>query len=91
MRIAQINNNAGAGSILAEQQRKDGHEVEVFVLNKITHKQFGGRKFNYCSPFDIFRISTGDLSVENLTDALIFLIGWIVCAYEWPFRLSHYF
>jgi len=59
MKIAQINNIAGVGSILAEQQRKEGHEVEVFVFNEIAYKQFGGRKFNYYSPFDrwkIFRI-----------------------------------
>jgi hypothetical protein len=33
MKIAQINNTGGIGSILARQQRKEGYEVEVFVFD----------------------------------------------------------
>ncbi len=56
MKIAQINNTGGIGSILAKQQRKEGYEVEVFVFDEITYKQFGGRKFNYNSPFDKWKM-----------------------------------
>jgi glycosyltransferase involved in cell wall biosynthesis len=50
MRIAHINNISGVASIIAKQQRKEGHNIEVFVFNKIIYKQFGGTKFNYYLP-----------------------------------------
>lgn len=59
MKIAHINNTSGIGSILAEQQRREGHEVDVFVFNDRIFKQFGGSKLNYWSPLDrwkLFRI-----------------------------------
>ncbi|MFZ0220287.1 MAG: hypothetical protein WAM42_01170 [Candidatus Nitrosopolaris sp.] len=50
MRIAHINNTSGVASIIAEQQKTEGHDVDVFVFNKIIYRQFGGKKFNYYSP-----------------------------------------
>ena len=50
MKIVHINNTAGVASVLARQQNKTGHTAEVFVFNSATHKQFGGRKFNYRWP-----------------------------------------
>jgi hypothetical protein len=47
MKIAHINNTSGVASELSQQQKSDGHESEVFVFNKLTHRQFGGNKFNY--------------------------------------------
>ena len=51
MKIAHINNTSGIASIVAEEQKKLGHEVDVFVFNKIIHSQFGGIMINYKSPF----------------------------------------
>lgn len=51
MKIAHINNIAGIASIIAKEQRKYGHQVDVFVFNKIIHSQFGGIMTNYRSPF----------------------------------------
>ena len=59
MKIAHINNTSGIASIVAEQQRREGHEVDVFVFNDRIFKQFGGSKLNYWSPLDrwkLFRI-----------------------------------
>ncbi len=50
MRIAHINNISGVPSTIAENQKKQGHSVDVFVFNDIIHKQFGGTKVNYRSP-----------------------------------------
>ena len=52
MKIAHINNISGIASIIAEQQKRDGHEVDVFVFNDTIFKQFGGSKLNYWSPLD---------------------------------------
>ena len=52
MKIAQINNTAGIGSIIAEHQNRQGHLSEVFVFNRTIHRQFGGNKLNYWSPLD---------------------------------------
>jgi hypothetical protein len=52
MKIAHINNTSGIASIIAEQQRIEGHEVDVFVFNDTIFKQFGGSKLNYWSPLD---------------------------------------
>lgn len=51
MKIAHINNISGIASIIAKEQRKHGHQVDVFVFNKIIHSQFGGIMTNYRSPF----------------------------------------
>jgi glycosyltransferase involved in cell wall biosynthesis len=59
MKIAHINNTSGIATVLAKQQRREGHEVDVFVFNDKTFKQFGGNKLNYWSPLDrwkLFRI-----------------------------------
>lgn len=50
MKIVHINNISGVASEISQQQRLDGHESEVFVFNKSTHRQFGGSKFNYYWP-----------------------------------------
>jgi hypothetical protein len=50
MKIVHINNTAGVASVLSRQQNKTGHTAEVFVFNSATHKQFGGKKFNYRWP-----------------------------------------
>ncbi|MGI8832326.1 MAG: hypothetical protein ACR2IS_06795 [Nitrososphaeraceae archaeon] len=52
MKIAQINNTAGIGSVFAEYQKKQGHVADVFVFNDTIYRQFGGKKLNYWSPFD---------------------------------------
>jgi hypothetical protein len=52
MKIAHINNISGIASVIAEQQKRDGHEVDVFVFNDTIYKQFGGSKLNYWSPLD---------------------------------------
>ena len=62
MKIVHINNTAGVASVLARQQNKTGHTAEVFVFNSATHKQFGGRKFNYRWPlsrWNFFKIING--------------------------------
>jgi hypothetical protein len=51
MKIAHINNTSGIASIIAKEQKKHGHEVDIFVFNKIIHSQFGGNMINYKSPF----------------------------------------
>jgi glycosyltransferase involved in cell wall biosynthesis len=51
MKIAQINNTSGIASIIAKELKKHGHEVDIFVFNKIIHSQFGGIMINYKSPF----------------------------------------
>ena len=51
MKIAHINNTSGIASVIAKEQKKHGHEVDVFVFNKIIHSQFGGIMINYKSPF----------------------------------------
>lgn len=51
MKIAHINNTSGIASIIAKEQKKNGHEVDIFVFNKIIHSQFGGNMINYKSPF----------------------------------------
>jgi hypothetical protein len=55
MKIVHINNISGVASIIADQQRKQGHYVDVFVFNNILYKQFGGNKFNYYSPLSRWR------------------------------------
>jgi len=51
MRIAHINNTSGVASTISRQQNKENHISEVFLFNKSNFKAFGGRKFNYYSPF----------------------------------------
>jgi hypothetical protein len=51
MKIAHINNISGIASIIAKEQRKHGHDVDIFVFNKMIHSQFGGVMVNYKSPF----------------------------------------
>ena len=51
MKIAHINNTSGVPSTIARQQNKENHVSEVFLFNKFHFKAFGGRKFNYYSPF----------------------------------------
>lgn len=62
MKIAHINNTSGIATVVAKQQRREGHDVDVFVFNDKTFKQFGGNKLNYWSPLDrwkLFRILKG--------------------------------
>lgn len=57
MRIAHINNVSGIASIIAEYQRKkQQHKSDVFVFNKIIHKQFGGIMINYWSPLSVWNL-----------------------------------
>ncbi len=56
MKIAHINNTSGTASIIAEQQRREGHEVDVFVFNDRIFKQFGGSKLNYWSHLDRWKL-----------------------------------
>ena len=51
MKIAHINNISGIASIIAKEQRNHGHDVDIFVFNKMVHSQFGGIMVNYKSPF----------------------------------------
>lgn len=51
MKIVHINNTAGVASTISRQQNKENHISDVFVFNKSNFKAFGGRKFNYYSPF----------------------------------------
>jgi hypothetical protein len=51
MKIAHINNISGISSIIAKEQIKHGHDVDIFVFNKMIHSQFGGIMVNYKSPF----------------------------------------
>jgi glycosyltransferase involved in cell wall biosynthesis len=50
MKIAHINNTSGIASILSTFQKKQGHEADVFVFNKLISNQFGGNMINYKSP-----------------------------------------
>ena len=50
MRIAHINNISGVSSIIAEQQRKQGSQADVYVFNNTIYNQFGGIKYYYKSP-----------------------------------------
>lgn len=50
MRIAHINNISGVASIIAEQQRKQGCQADVYVFNNTIYNQFGGIKYYYKSP-----------------------------------------
>jgi hypothetical protein len=56
MKIAHINNTAGIGSIIAEQQKREGNMADVFVFNDTIHSQFGGNKLNYWSPLDRWKL-----------------------------------
>jgi hypothetical protein len=56
MKIAHINNTAGIGSIIADQQKIQGHISDVFVFNDTVHRQFGGNKLNYWSPLDRWKL-----------------------------------
>ena len=50
MKIAHINNISGIASVIADYQRKQGYEVDVYVFNKKIYNQFGGTLVNYRSP-----------------------------------------
>ena len=60
MKIAQINNTSGIGSIIAEYQNRQGHISDVFVFNRIIHRQFGGNKLKYWSPLGQMEIFSKD-------------------------------
>lgn len=47
MKIAHIGNTSGIASVIAGEQKKRGHDVEVFVFNELQHRQFGGTFVNY--------------------------------------------
>lgn len=49
MQIAHIGNTAGVASKIAKEQRKKGHNVDVFVFDDFTEKRFGGVRVNYNS------------------------------------------
>jgi glycosyltransferase involved in cell wall biosynthesis len=49
LRIAQVGNTSGVASAIAAEQRAKGHEVDVFVFDDVTEKQFGGTRINYNS------------------------------------------
>lgn len=49
MRIAQVGNTSGVASALAAAQRSGGHEVDVFVFDDATERQFGGIRIDYNS------------------------------------------
>jgi glycosyltransferase involved in cell wall biosynthesis len=56
MKIAHINNTSGIASSIAERQRREGHQVDVFVFNDRIFRQFGGTKLNYWSPLDRWKL-----------------------------------
>ncbi len=56
MKIAHINNISGIASILSAFQKKQGHEVDVFIFNKLISNQFGGTMINYKSPLARWRL-----------------------------------
>jgi glycosyltransferase involved in cell wall biosynthesis len=56
MKIAHINNTSGVASIIAEEQRKEGHDVDIFVFSDIIHSQFGGTKINYRWPISRWKL-----------------------------------
>jgi glycosyltransferase involved in cell wall biosynthesis len=49
LRIAHIGNTSGVASAIAAGQRAKGHEVDVFVFDDVTEKQFGGIRIDYNS------------------------------------------
>jgi glycosyltransferase involved in cell wall biosynthesis len=55
VKIAHIGNTAGVASTIANEQRKRGHKVDVFVFDDRTQKQFGGKRINYKSPVKRWR------------------------------------
>jgi glycosyltransferase involved in cell wall biosynthesis len=61
LKIAHIGNTAGVASIIAEEQKKNNHTVEVFVFDKLLHEQFGGTFIDYRF---IRRINKGNKSVN---------------------------
>jgi glycosyltransferase involved in cell wall biosynthesis len=56
MKIAHINNTSGIASSIAKEQRREGHQVDVFVFNDVIFSQFGGSKLNYWSPLDRWKL-----------------------------------
>lgn len=57
MRIAHINNISGIASTISEYQRtRQNYKSDVFVFNKIIHKQFGGKMINYWSPLSVWKL-----------------------------------
>ena len=56
MKIAHINNISGIASVIADYQRKQGYEVDVYVFNKKIYSQFGGTLVNYLSPISRWRL-----------------------------------
>lgn len=56
MKIAHINNISGIASVIADYQRKQGYEVDVYVFNKKIYSQFGGTLVNYLSPMSRWRL-----------------------------------
>lgn len=56
MKIAHINNISGIASVIADYQRKQGYEVDVYVFNKKIYNQFGGTLVNYRSPISRWRL-----------------------------------
>jgi len=56
MKIAHINNISGIASVIADYQRKQGYEVDVYVFNKKIYSQFGGTLVNYRSPLSRWRL-----------------------------------
>ena len=57
MKIAHINNPSGIATNLAAEQRRQGHDVNVFVFNQIIFNQFGGTRLRYWSPLDRWKLS----------------------------------
>lgn len=49
MRVAQIGNTAGVGTVISKEQLKKGIETNVFVFSKLTQSRFGGTRINYNS------------------------------------------
>jgi glycosyltransferase involved in cell wall biosynthesis len=58
MKIAHINNPSGIATSLASEQRRQGHDVNIFVFNQIIFNQFGGTKLRYWSPLDRWKLFT---------------------------------
>ena len=56
MKIAHINNPSGIATNLATEQRRHGHEVDIFVFNQIIYRQFGGTRLRYWSPLDRWKL-----------------------------------
>jgi hypothetical protein len=49
LRIAHVGNTSGVASAIAAEQRASGHDVDVFVFDDATEKQFGGIRIDYNS------------------------------------------